>query len=226
MRRFLSYLLLVILACFFLSCDAYTKRKESLNYEDFEKFYYNGNLYILPENYSDIGGKYTFYGEKHKVGYTIGVYNRAFETYVLDIDVEENILFTDHIYFWFKEGYEFPDIYELNVTKLLFSKIGEDSVYTVDERLYLLENITINDLFIEYIVDKNNDSYLLDEKNFLRYEMRYIYENGVLMNHHFDVAIYNNRVFVEKYDEDNRRKLYVSNEEYSNILCELLLDMN
>lgn len=65
MRKFINFLFLLVLSTALFSCNYIDNRDECLNLDDFEKFYYNGNLYSLPSNHSEISSKYCFYGEKH-----------------------------------------------------------------------------------------------------------------------------------------------------------------
>lgn len=218
MRRFINFLFLLVLFTALFSCNYIDGRDECLNLDDFEKFYYNGNLYSLPSNHSEISSKYSFYGEKHQIGYTIGVYNKVFETYALDTDVEENILFQKNgKYFWLKEGFEFPNLNECNVTKLLIEKLDFEG-YIVNEREFVLEDISINDLLIEYNADPNTESFLLSYDNFVTYQMHHIYENGIMLRASDSVAVFNGKIFAKKYEQTVASKVYVVNE-----MCQLNL---
>ena len=216
MRRFINFLFLLVLITALFSCNYIVGRDECLNLDDFEKFYYNGNLYSLPSNHYEISSKYSFYGEKHQIGYTIGVYNKVFETYALDTDVEENILFQKNgKYFWLKEGFEFPNLNECNVTKLLIEKLDFEGYI---EREFLLEDISINDLLIEYNADPNTESFLLSYDNFVTYQMHHIYENGIMLRASDSVAVFNGKIFAKKYEQTVASKVYVVNE-----MCQLNL---
>lgn len=151
----------------------------------------------------------------HQVGYTLGVYNKVFETYVLDTDVYENILFQKNgRYFWFKEGFEFLNLNEYDVSKLLIQKIDSEG-YITNEKEFLLENISIDDLLLEYNPDPNTESFLFDDNNFIKYRINYIYENGIMLTKYDNIAIYNDKVFVRKYDQNIDNKIYVINEKYA-----------
>lgn len=115
MRKIFQFVFILSCISFIVGCNLLNKKDKCLNSENFEKFYFNGNLYTLAENYNDINLKYDFYGEMHKIGYTFVVYNKIFETYVLDIDTQENILFQkDGRCFWIKDDFEFPDLSNVN----------------------------------------------------------------------------------------------------------------
>ncbi len=82
----------------------------ALNYRNFSEFTYNGNKYYLYD------GIYPFYfrGEKRFVGYMKGYDIVLEKAYILESDLEENIIFIDDDYgktFWLKEGYKFIDFY-------------------------------------------------------------------------------------------------------------------
>ena len=217
------FILLLSLVLVFIVCVQLVRRKQCLNYENFDKFYYNNHLYIRPVNNTDIYKNYSFYGEKHKVGYTIGVYNKVFETFVLDTDTEENILFQEYgIYFWFKEGFEFPDVTNMNISKLLIEKAdywGDN----IEGKEYLLGNIPLNDLFVEYNVNSTEDSPLLDYHNFSKYRIRYLYDGGILTNYYNRFAIYNERTFVENINSFGERKIYVLNGSYAPSVYEFIM---
>ena len=179
MRKTFTLLLCLCFISFLTSCSI-TKKKECLNYENFEKFHYNNKIYCLPDNFIEIYSKFNFYGNKHQVGYTIGVYNKVFKTYILDSDEEENILFQENgRYFWFKEGFVFPNIEESVVTKLLIEKLASKG-YIIKEKEYALKNISINEFFTEYVINQNNNSFLNDENNFLTFRIKYIYEDYIV----------------------------------------------
>lgn len=202
-----------------------SERKNCLNYESFEEFYYNNNVYILPDDYNDIYSKYDFVGKNHQIGYTIGVYDKVFSTYVLDSDTEENILFQkDGRYFWFKEGFEFPNVEQLDVSKILIEKLDSNG-YIVKEKEYALENISINELFIVYKVDQSVDTFLTGDNNFLTFRIKYIYDDYIITKYYDKIAIYNNKVFLEKFNELNERQIYVVNDEYALNLYECILNI-
>ena len=121
MRKIFQFVFILSCISFIVGCNLLNKKDKCLNSENFEKFYFNGNLYTLAETYNDINLKYDFYEEMHKIGYTFIVYNKIFENYVLDIDTQENILSQkDGRYFWIKDGFEFPDL--SNVNNILITK--------------------------------------------------------------------------------------------------------
>lgn len=68
----------------------------------------------------------------------------------------------------------------------------------VEEKEFLLENILINDLLVEYDVDDNKDSFLVDNNNFLTYRIKYIYENGIVTKYYDRMTIYNNITYLLK----------------------------
>lgn len=225
MHKIFQFVFILFCVSFIIGCDFMNNKEKCLNSENFEKFYFNDNLYTLAGNYYDIISKYDFYGEMHKIGYTIGVYNKIFETYVLDIDTEENILFQkDGKYFWIKDGFEFPDLSNVNINKLLVQKFDYEG-NIVEEKEFLLENILINDLLVEYDVDDNKDSFLVDNNNFLTYRIKYIYENGIVTKYYDRMTIYNNNLFIENINEHNERIIYVLNEEISLCLYEFILNI-
>lgn len=92
MRKTFTLLLCLCFISFLTSCSI-AKKKECLNYENFEKFHYNNKIYCLPDNFIEIYSKFDFYGTKRQVGYTIGVYNKIFKTYILDSDEEKMFYF-------------------------------------------------------------------------------------------------------------------------------------
>ena len=224
MRKTFTLLLCLCFISFLTSCNM-TKKKECLNYENFEKFHYNNKIYSLPDNFNEIYSKFNFYGNKHQVGYTIGVYNNIYKTYILDSDEEENVLFQENgRYFWVKEGFVFPNTDELNITKLLIEKLNSKG-YIIKEKEYALENISINELFIEYVIDQNNDSFLNDESNFLTYRIRYIYKDYIITKYYDRITIYNDKVYIEKYDESNERRIYIVNDKYALSLYNCILSI-
>ena len=177
MRKTFTLLLCLCFISFLTSCNI---TKKCLNYENFEKFYYNNKIYCLPDNFNEIYSKFNFYGNNHQVGYTIGVYNNIYKTCILDSDKDEKILFQDNSrYFWFKEGFVFPNIEESVVTKLLIEKLASKG-YIIKEKEYALKNISINEFFTEYVINQNNNSFLNDENNFLTFRIKYIYEDYIV----------------------------------------------
>lgn len=225
MHKTFTLLLCLCFISFLTSCNI-TKKKECLNYENFEKFHYNNKIYCLPDNFIEIYSKFDFYGTKHQVGYTIGVYNKVFKTCILDSDKEENILFQDDGgYFWLKEGFVFSNIEESEVTKLLIEKLDSKG-YIIKENEYTLENISINEFFTEYLINQNTDSFLNDENNFLTFRIKYIYEDYIVTKYYNKIAIYNDKVYIEKYDEFNERKIYVVNDKYALSLYDCILSMD
>ena len=225
MRKTFTLLLCLCFISFLTSCNI-TKKKESLNYENFEKFHYNNKIYCLPDNFIEIYSKFDFYGTKHQVGYTIGVYNKVFKAYILDVDKGENILFQENgRYFWFKEGFVFPNIEESNVTKLLIEKLDSKG-YIIKEKEYALENISLNEFFIEYAIDQNYNSFLNNENNFLTFRIKYIYEDYIVTKYYNKITIYNGKVYLKKYNESNERKIYVVNNKYALSLYDCILSMD
>lgn len=215
MRRILNIVIISVFICFITCCNNPNCKNKCLNYENFNEFYYNDNLYVLPDSHYDIYSKYDFYGAMHKIGYTIGVYGKVFETYVLDNDIEENILFQkEGRYFWFKDGFELPNISEINIDKLLIQKLDYKG-YVIEEKEFLLENILLNDLLVEFNADANKDLFLLDYNNFLTYRIKYIYENGFISKKYDRMTIYNNNLFIEKINEAKERMIYSLNEDYT-----------
>lgn len=224
MLKILKLIIIIIFSSFYICRDYIIHKNECLNIEDFENFYYNDNLYILPDNYSDIYSHYNFYGPMHKIGYTIGAHNKVIETYVLDNDIENNILFQkDGRYFWFKEGFEFPNMKNINISKLLVLKYNKEGLI-VEENEFLLKDILLSDLLIEYTVNDSKDSFLADNNNFLKYGIRYIYENGIITEYSEMVTIYNKKLFIKRINEKNERVIYILNEEYSSELYEFVLN--
>lgn len=182
---------------------------------------------MLPENYYDITSKYDFYGKKHQIGYTIGNHGNPQKTYVLDSDTEENILFQEYNgYFWLKEGFNFPNINKLDVTKLLINKLDSDGFYTLKEKEYILEEISIDELFVEYIVDPETESFLNDTNNFLRFRIQYIYDNYIITKYNNRFTIYKNRIFFQKRNELDQRKIYVLNDKYASSFYECVLSIS
>ena len=225
MRKTFTLLLCLCFISFLTSCSI-TKKKECLNYENFEKFHYNNKIYCLPDNFIEIYSKFDFYGTKRQVGYTIGVYNKVFKTYILDSDEEENILFQNNSrYFWFKEGFVFPNIYESNVTKLLIEKLDSKG-YIIKEKEYVLEDISIDEFFTEYVIDQNYNSFLNDENNFLTFRIKYIYEDYIVTKYYNKITIYNDKVYIEKYNESNERKICGVNDKYALSLYDCILSMD
>lgn len=225
MRKTFTLLLCLCFISFLTSCNI-PKKKECLNYENFEKFYYNNKTYCLPDNFNEIYSKCDFYGNRHQVGYTIGVYNKVFKTCILDNDKEENILFQENgRYFWFKEGFVFPNIEESDVTKLLIEKLDSKG-YIIKEKEYVLEDISIDEFFTEYVIDQNYNSFLNDENNFLTFRIKYIYEDYIVTKYYNKIAIYNDKVYIEKYDEFNERKIYIVNDKYTLSLYDFILSMD
>ena len=224
MRKTFTLLLCLCFISILTSCNI--TKKECLNYENFEKFYYNNKIYCLPDNFNEIYSKFDFYGTKHQVGYTIGVYNKIFKTCILDNDKEENILFQENgRYFWFKEGFVFPNIEESNVTKLLIEKLDSKG-YIIKEKEYALENISIDEFFTEYVINQNYNSFLNDENNFLTFRIKYIYEDYIVTNYYDKITIYNGKVYLNKYNESNERKIYVVNNKYALSLYDCILSMD
>ncbi len=199
-------------------------RNKCFNNDNFEEFYYNDSLYSLPDNYDDIYDKYNFYGTMHKIGYTIGVYSKVFDTYVLDNDTEENILFQKNgAYFWLKEDFDFPDLSKSNIAKLLAQKL-DDKNYVLKEEEFLLENILLNDLFEEYSIDASKDSFLLDSNNYSTYRIKYFYENGISTNDYYKITFYNDNIIFENIYEKNKRVFYMLNKNCSLRLYEFILN--
>lgn len=216
-------ILIVLLLIYFIP---YLIMKECLNYENFEKFHCNNKIYCLPDNFNEIYSKFNFYGNKHQVGYTIGVYNNICKTFILNSDEEENVLFQeDGRYFWFKEGFVFPNIEESNVTKLLIEKLDSKG-YIIKEKEYALENISLNEFFIEYAIDQNTDSFLNDENNFLTFRIKYIYEDYIVTKYYDRITIYNDKVYIEKYNESNERRIYIVNDKFALSLYDCILSMD
>ena len=235
MRKIYQFIFILLFTCVLAGCIP-VSREECLNYEDFEKFYYNGNLYVMPEELSDFNYNYSIYGQKHLVGYTIGNYGFPTETYVLDNDIEENILFQFYygrnFDFWLKEGYELPEMTEENINKLVIKKWDDDDEGGVIEtREFSLDNTSINDLFVEYSVDDSNDSFLLDKENFSKYSVDAIYYDSFIDFSYARFTFYNNTLFFQRYidlDEKHReRKIYVlnENERAAERLYELILSL-
>ena len=225
MRKTVTLLLCLCFISFLTSCSI-AKKKECLNYENFEKFHYNNKIYCLPDNFIEIYSKFDFYGTKRQVGYTIGVYNKIFKTYILDSDEEENVLFQDNgRYFWFKEGFVFPNIEESNVTKLLIEKLDSKG-YIIKEKEYVLEDISIVEFFTEYVINQNYNSFLNDENNFLTFRIKYIYEDYIVTKYYNKITIYNDKVYIEKYNESNERKICVVNDKYALSLYDCILSMD
>lgn len=104
-----------------------------------------------------------------------------------------------------------PNISEINIDKLLIQKLDYKG-YVIEEKEFLLENILLNDLLVEFNADANNDLFLLDYNNFLTYRIKYIYENGFILNKYDRMTIYNNNLFIEKINEDKERMIYLLNE--------------
>ena len=225
MRKTFTLLLCLCFISFLTSCSI-TKKKECLNYENFEKFHYNNKIYCLPDNFIEIYSKFDFYGTKRQVGYTIGVYNKIFKTYILDSDEEENVLFQDNgRYFWFEEGFVFPNIEESNVTKLLIEKLDSKG-YIIKEKEYVLEDISIDEFFTEYVINQNYNSFLNDENNFLTFRIKYIYEDYIVTKYYNKITIYNDKVYIEKYNESNERKICGVNDKYALSLYDCILSMD
>ncbi len=227
MRKILFSLLCLFVICLLASCDKIVLRKECLNYENFYTFYYNNNKYTLPENYYDITTEYDFYGKKHQIGYTIGFYGKPQKTYVLDSDTEENILFQEYNgYCWLKEGFNFPDINKLDVTKLLINKHDSIGLHILKEKEYTLEEISIDELFVEYTVDPKTESFLNDTNNFLRFSMQYIYDDYIITNYYDRLTIYKNMIFLRRCNELDERKIYVVNDKYASSFYECVLSIS
>ena len=159
MHKTFTLLLCLCFISFLTSCNI-TKKKECLNYENFEKFYYNNKTYCLPDNFNEIYSKCDFYGNRHQVGYTIGVYNKVFK------------------------------------------------------------------FFTEYVIDQNYNSFLNDENNFLAFRIKYIYEDYIVTKYYDKIATYNDKVYIEKYNESNQRKIYVVNDKYALSLYDCILSMD
>ena len=149
-----------------------------------------------------------------------------YKTFILDSDEEENVLFQeDGRYFWFKEGFVFPNIEESNVTKLLIEKLDSKG-YIIKEKEYALENISINEFFTESAIDQNTGSFLNDENNFLTFRIKYIYEDYIVTKYYDRITIYNDKVYIEKYDESNERRIYIVNDKYALSLYDYILSMD
>ncbi len=224
MRRIFSLMLILFIILFLAGCDELINRNKCLNYFQFEKFFYNGHLYIQPENFDDLYIKYDFYGTSHKVGYTIGVYRKIFETHVLDCDTEENILFQKKgMYFWLKEGFEFPNSDEMKITKLFIEKMDSKS-YVVEEKEFDLDNILFNEILEEYSIDLNRDSFLLNIDNFLKYRIKYIYDDWIISNEYDRFTIYNGNLFIEKINEFDESKIYLVDKKHTANLYDFVLN--
>lgn len=224
MHKIKKIMIIIFFCCLISSCGNIVSKNECLNYENFEKFDYKDSTYILPDNYYEIHSQYDFYGKMHKIGYTIGVYGKVFETYILDNDIDENIVIQKGgRYFWFKEGYTFPIISELKVNKLLIEKLDSEG-YIIKEKEFSLDDITYDDMFVEYNLDIYEDTFLLDYNNFLTYRIRYIYENNIITKKYNKITIYNDNLFLEKYNAENERKIYILKDNSPLNLYEFILN--
>lgn len=223
MRKVLLFILFLFSLFAFAGCNRFANKRKCLNYDTFKEFYYNNHLYRIPNNYDEIYSAYEFYGPKHKVGYTIGVYNHVFETYVLDNDIEENILFQEYGYFWFKEGFNITDLSKIPISKLLIEKLDSNGFSKINKE-FQVENAYIADLFIEYSVDSIKEPYLLDHNNYLKYCIKVVFGDAIISRSYYFIALYNENVFIETYSLFHIKTIYVINKQYSTSLYEFIKD--
>lgn len=225
MHKFNKIILLFVICFVLIGFYRICNRSKCLNLEEFEQFYYKDNLYVLPDDYDEISSEYMFYGDKHKVGYTIGFYSNVTATYVLDADIEENVLFQEYGFFWFKEGYQLPTLNKSNIKKLLIQKLDNyGDIITSKE--FDLKNYPFENLYVDYDIDSNNDSFLLNINNFSRYRIKFIYDCGIISNFCDRFVIYNNKIYIETKNEFDERKICVLHEDYSNNLLDFVLSID
>ena len=98
--------------------------------------------------------------------------------------------------------------------------------YIIKEKEYALENISINEFFTESAIDQNTGSFLNDENNFLTFRIKYIYEDYIVTKYYDRITIYNDKVYIEKYDESNERRIYIVNDKYALSLYDYILSMD
>lgn len=98
---------------------------------------------------------FDFVCEKHKIGYTTGVYSKCFPTYILDINAESNIIFQEYGYFWFKKGFAWSDINSLAVESLVFIK--SDSMDVFIKQI----SVNVNHLLLDDIILLADNAMLL-----------------------------------------------------------------
>ena len=99
-------------------------------------------------------------------------------------------------------------------------------VYIIKEKEYVLEDISIVEFFTEYVINQNYNSFLNDENNFLTFRIKYIYEDYIVTKYYNKITIYNDKVYIEKYNESNERKICVVNDKYALSLYDCILSMD
>ncbi len=91
---------------------------------------------------------------------------------------------------------------------------------------YTLEEISIDELFVEYTVDPKTESFLNDTNNFLRFSIQYIYDDYIITKYSNRFTIYKNMIFLQKYNELDERQIYVVNDKYVSSFYECVLSIS
>ena len=60
----------------------------------------------------------------------------------------------------------------------------------------------------------------------MTFRIKYIYEDYIVTKYYDKIATYNDKVYIEKYNESNQRKIYVVNDKYSLSLYNCILSMD
>ncbi len=79
---------------------------------------------------------------------------------------------------------------------------------------------------MEYTVNPETESFLNDTNNFLRFSIQYIYDDYIITNYYERLTIYKNKIFFEKYNELEERKIYVVNDKYASSFYECVLSIS
>ena len=111
----------------------------------------------------------------------------------------------------------------MKITKLFIEKMDSKS-YVVEEKEFDLDNILFNEILEEYSIDLNRDSFLLNIDNFLKYRIRYIYDDWIISNEYDRFTIYNGNLFIEKINEFDERKIYLVDEKHTANLYDFVLN--
>lgn len=91
---------------------------------------------------------------------------------------------------------------------------------------YTLEEISIDELFVEYTVGPKTESFLNDTNNFLRFSIQYIYDDYIITKYSNRFTIYKNMIFLQKYNELDERQIYVVNDKYVSSFYEYVLSIS
>ena len=180
----------------------------ALNKNNFEEFEYNGNSYILLENNENF--EYSLFGDKHLIGHTLGNMGRLVDTYILDMDVEENFIFQEYGYIWIKKDY-ILDTNNLIIKSFYFHKIiiGPYENNTI-EYLLNIDDVKFSSIFakVDNIDKETMECSLI--------QLSIIYENGL---QEFLGYIYydkEDRIYIETYPNNYALEVFASYTELIN----------